>query len=700
MPQRVVVVVVAVGLLLAEWSVAPAQTAGDVRSSLADLQKWLGDGPNAVAWNEYLRTGDLEAELAKGDAADEVVVYGVLSRYSSGQPGLERPAVAKVREALAAWHAKLEPLPESKLVELAAAAKDNVSPAEKIDVAAARRELADALDRLGEHLKSLDDGAPGNGTAWREALAWDQLVAQVKSDAAPDTAVLVTAYRELSADKPGLEHRAFRLARRALRRYLELSTYVADDKSDERTAAVAASVAEDLAAFTKDHDSEHARRLGRALGYLRRYGQAERLVAAARRHYCQPNLYVRASRELVAAAFEEDVDRVSPVRQVILGTDVYGTGRTIGKIRVNLLPDRRRAAIETRLIGDTHTDTIGYNGPVRIFSTGVTHLRSSKRLWLDANGLSARPASTEADVDNTINAIAANRCGPLGRFIERMAWKKAGQQEHLAEAIASERAEQQANREVDAQTEERLAEANEQFRRRFRDPLLRRDQLPIIQASSTTDVLQFEVLQVDQDQLAAPSAPPSLDGAPLLAVRLHESAAGNFAAALLAGETLNQEKIESLYEDFDRPVPEELKRDPDEPAWSMTFARTDPITVDLRDGGFRVTLRGQQYTSGERTFPAMDVTAEYKIERTETGVKLIRQGDLVISPPGHQPGQPLSAGQISLRRLLTRRFGELFKPEIVTEGLKLEGKLAKLGTLRLSQIACDGGWATLGWNAE
>jgi hypothetical protein len=688
----VLVLTFAVGLAAA--ATCAAQSPAEVRSALAEMQSWLGRSNEAVAWNAYLRTPDLEAQLAKGNDADEVVVYGILARYSSGQPGVDLPPVAKVREAIAAWHKELKPLPESKLPELAAAAKDKVSPASKANVAAARQELTAVAEQFDAYLRSIS-----TGPAWREALGWDNAAAQIKAEQ-PDAQGLVATYRALAADKPGLELREFRLARQALRRYLELSTYAADQKSDERTAAVLASVAEDLGEFSKDHDGERARRLGRSLGYLRRHGQAEELVAAARRHYCHPNLYVRASAEFLAAGFEDNVDRVSPVRQVILGTDIHGTGHTVGKVYFSMLPETRRGAFELQLRGTTDTETVGYNGPVQIFSTGVTTLKTTKRVYIDANGLTATPASTEADVDNTINSISANRCGMIGRFIEKTAWKRAGQQEGQAEAIAAERAEAQASREFDSQAAERLAQANERYVRQIRNPLIRRDQLPLVSASTTKEALSLEILQVDQDQLAAPSAPPAIDGDPMLAVRLHESAASNFATAMLAGETLTQAKLEKLFVDNNQPVPEKLKPRPDEPSWSMTFAAVDPVTVDLRDGGFRVTIRGTQYTSGDRSFQAMNISAAYKIERMDVGVKLVRQGDLVISPPGHMPGQPLSAGQISLRRLLTRRFEGLFEPEIKTQGLKLGNKFARLGTLTLSQLTCDNGWATLGWKPQ
>lgn len=255
---RLGVLVLTVASNLAAAANCSAQSPVEVRTALSEMQAWLGQSKEAAAWNGYLRTADLKAQLAKGNDADEVVVYGILARYSSGQPGVELPPVAKVREAIAAWHKALKPLPEAKLPELAAVAKDKVSPASKANVAAARQELTAAVGRLDAYLRSIS-----TGPAWREALGWDNAAAQIKADQ-PDAQGLVATYRALAADKPGLELREFRLARQALRRYLELSTYAADQKSDERTAAIIASVAEDLGEFSKDHDGERAAWAGRS----------------------------------------------------------------------------------------------------------------------------------------------------------------------------------------------------------------------------------------------------------------------------------------------------------------------------------------------------------------------------------------------------------------------------------------------------
>jgi len=97
-------------------------------------------------------------------------------------------------------------------------------------------------------------------------------------------------------------------------------------------------------------------------------------------------------------------------------------------------------------------------------------------------------------------------------------------------------------------------------------------------------------------------------------------------------------------------LPEALESDPDRDPWSITFAQARPVSIKFADDGFQVTVRGQRYTSGDREFRAMNITADYKVEISGTGSKLIRQGDLQIVPPNFVPGKSrLSSQQITLR---------------------------------------------------
>jgi hypothetical protein len=121
--------------------------------------------------------------------------------------------------------------------------------------------------------------------------------------------------------------------------------------------------------------------------------------------------------------------------------------------------------------------------------------------------------------------------------------------------------------------------------------------------------------------------------------------------------------------------------------------------VAFGDGGFTATVRGLEFTSGDNAYGAMNITAKYTFESTDGGVLLRRQGELEILPPGFDPGTDrLTADQSALREVLTKRLGEVLKPEIRGEGIVLAGELGRVGKLLPVQATSGDGWLNLGWN--
>jgi hypothetical protein len=113
-----------------------------------------------------------------------------------------------------------------------------------------------------------------------------------------------------------------------------------------------------------------------------------------------------------------------------------------------------------------------------------------------------------------------------------------------------------------------------------------------------------------------------------------------------------------------------------------------------------MTVRGTGYTSGDREFDAMDVWATYRIEPGHPGVRLVRDGDVQIYPPGFVPGggKKLSVQQTSLRGILQKRFNKVFKEVVDVEPLKLPGEMEKAGPLPIEQLdARKDGWVAAGW---
>ena len=61
------------------------------------------------------------------------------------------------------------------------------------------------------------------------------------------------------------------------------------------------------------------------------------------------------------------------------------------------------------------------------------------------------------------------------------------------------------------------------------------------------------------------------------------------------------------------------------------------VEINADDGSFELTIRGSRYTSGDRSFPAMDISVAYKIDAAGTNIRLVREGDVKMYPTGFVP---------------------------------------------------------------
>ena len=193
---------------------------------------------------------------------------------------------------------------------------------------------------------------------------------------------------------------------------------------------------------------------------------------------------------------------------------------------------------------------------------------------------------------------------------------------------------------------------------------------------------------------AAPSEPPELAANHDLAVRLHESFAANLSQAALGGVTLTDEKLVELVEQMTGSVPEEMVITEEDDPWSITFDTERPIDTTFDDQNITIAIRGKKFTRGSQELKnRLKISATYKFERTAEGSKLTRLGDVQIEFTTKR----LSASQVAMKTFMKKRFEDMFKAEIVSEGIELPGQFQQAGKLALQQLHCDNGWIVLGW---
>ena len=196
--------------------------ASELTTRLAAQNQWLGNGPVADGWKAHLKTDDLQAQIAPGDAADPAIIATILERYQSDTTGLNKPQFVAVREALVAWKKELAPL------DLAKAATDAkatfVSPA--ADCAAkSKAKLVAALAKLNVFLARA--GAQ-HQQGWQKYLEWSSLEAELAKADGPNLSVLEAIAAKYFQNENGLEMKPFLAVRDALQTYIADAALVAD----------------------------------------------------------------------------------------------------------------------------------------------------------------------------------------------------------------------------------------------------------------------------------------------------------------------------------------------------------------------------------------------------------------------------------------------------------------------------------------
>lgn len=676
------------GALLPAADEACAQEAESrVQTALESLHRWIGGGEKGDGWRSVLRSDELEQQLALGDDADPAVVREIRDLYAGDTPGLQMRRFAAVRQALDAWLEELPPLSAAELPAAVEAARKRFHSVTDEQLQQARRQLDDAvrdLDRL------MAKWVRSNREAWQAYLRWEEMKTQLAAES-PDLKVLQAISDGYYQNHEGLELPRFTAVREALRNYVNLTLFASNPKASEFYEKHLGELAKRLESYAAEPKADDAVLIGQIVGWMERFGQADEVVEAVRHHHSRPNLLVHLSEDMLQTGVETDVNERMRVTEVILGTTIRSNARMAGRVGLDLVPSDENAALDLLLTGTTYSNNTGFNGPVKILSTGVTSVRATKRVMVDAEGVTTGRARASANTRSNVYRVLAR-----SHLIEHVAWKKVRQSKSQTEVIASGRAARRVAAQMDREVGELLEPAKETFAERFRNPLLRRGGFPqLLSISTSEDFLFIKGLQAAADQLAAPGEPPALTADHDVAVRVHQSLFGNASQAMLGGVTLTDERMALMAERLTGEVPEELQITPETDPWSITFAAERPVEARFDDNQVEFFVRARQFTRSDQTLREnVAISATYKVEKTPEGSRLTRQGDVNVV---FGEDRRLSVGDVAMKTFVRKKFENLFKPEFVSEGVALPGRWEQAGKMRLDQLLCDNGWIALGW---
>ncbi len=630
------------------------------------------------------------------------------------------------------------------LSELAGAARDDFRPITDRQIGMLRSRLRAQSRRLEQAL-----GVQGLSfrQRWKDYLHWQLLERQLSSSAKIDRKAVLDLKRVLSRfrrNQPGLERPEFIRTANAieqLRVKLPWAKETPMSNSGKGYQRLMTELMIQLERHQEDATTETAWKIGRILGLIDQLGQSTSLVEAVHESLVQPNLMVEISEAFIQQAAGKPIRDTQPVHDRILGTSISGTAHTTGLIHIRTVASKDDVQLEIQLAGDTRSLTNGYQGPIRICSSGNTHFVTSKRVVLSAASFRASSAIAHADTQTKIHSI--QKMGrPFGhQLIERIAWKKACQSKECAERIASRHAEAKIVANFDAQMTTALTRARESYEQKIRAPLARRNmQLSQLRMFSQADRVRVETVFASRHQLASAGLSPRLAAPKDLAVRIHQSAINNYLAMTLAGVTIQQDAADHPLEVLGdlppwmsklslgdqlrdkRPVKgTSTKRagagvtgpaaGTSQPAhgeflpWSITLNAERPVSVGFDNRQLNIRLRAARLISGDREYRNWDFIIRYELLPRENTVLLRRIGKIEVFPTGFDPrwDKSMSSVKSGFRSTLARNMnaradrGESFPVEILLQPIRLPEKLGIQGELTLQQLDCDHQWLTLGW---
>lgn len=206
-------------------------------------------------------------------------------------------------------------------------------------------------------------------------------------------------------------------------------------------------------------------------------------------------LVIRIHEKAFADAVGDRVDSVQPVSTVILGTPATGRSRTQGAIHVSARPANQSAGFLVSFRGRSYSQTVGVNGPARIYSRTATDFVVSRQVvFTPLKGFESGPTWVQTRTSMTLDDVQATKPGLRGRIIRRVGWRRASESRPAAERVADGNVRRQLQSAFDRQLDERVADLNRRYAvTRYAKALIGGSGDLDIQVSSSQNCIQLAV---------------------------------------------------------------------------------------------------------------------------------------------------------------------------------------------------------------
>ncbi len=689
-----------------------AIVAGSVPKELQDALTPLDN--NWQAWSD-----SVSAELAQlysadkqdpGSLRESVAILN--RRMAVVEKSLNDPKYRSIEAPLRNLYGKL-----GRRLAILEAALDTMElppEARTARLAAAADAVSAAFSKLEAHLKSIK-----NGGGWLVYLKADALSTALGGDEAGLTAALQDVDKRIDAAEknadPAVSKFAsgaeFQALKSAGKKYIALA-------SNTNTANNSPATREQLVALIKSiEDYEAQPNTASAAAIRQAYKDLSsgtidggaRLESALRANYFNYNMRVLASEGFINKFVKESRKETGPVRDFILGANVYGCQTTVTDISFDLKPDHHNARFEIKLAGRINSNTQGVTDQATIFTHGTHYFWANKPVVFDGNQFHTERARISVNANNnTVGAETNFSSVPLlGGIADGIAMgeaeKKRPQSEAIARGRVSGRVLPRLNDDVDAE----FAKANLDLDAKVDGPLKELGLFPDAKEFRTSeDHLNVKARVMGSGELGGGTpfevSVPS-DGA---VIQVHESWMNNSIDRLeLDGKTMNEDELKTLFEtrlkkllgeDFKLPegeVDSEYEEDTDDGSGPATliFADHDPIRIQVNKDVLIIRILSGIQREDDDDIPTQEITIEVKFTIDGDHIRVERVGGISVAPV-EKPASALK--QITFAGIMKGIFQRATPPRKLKRAreLKIEDKKVNLN---IDDVEALDGWLNI-----
>jgi hypothetical protein len=419
------------------------------------------------------------------------------------------------------------------------------------------------------------------------------------------------------------------------------------------------------------------------------HANARAIARSVGDHYLAPNVRIAVHRQFLEKMLPETTVDSGPVNDVVMGRKVHGTHTVARSTKVHFIPDADEICFDVEVHGDVSSRTVTESGPVSIASRGASTFTVRKPIKLSSQGLLFGDATGVASNRVQLDAIQTSFDSvPVMRSLVRNIAKNQ-HEENLPEANREviEKIVSRACREVDEQSEPKFTAIAERIREKVWSPMERLGLEPTAVAMETTAAVATLRLRLAANgQLAAHTPRPRAPSDSQLSAQIHDSSVNNACEQFgIAGRRLTLEELLRLVCErlgLDPTVPEDLPE-----GVAVTFARSQPLRIECRDGLVHVRVALDALESGRRNWHDIVVRVSYRLTSSGPQILLEREGALQLGGPSHQGRM-----EIALRTI----FGKIFPKERPIPLLpKAVAANPRIADLQAVQTVSSDGWLAI-----